>query len=189
MARLPTLQAYNYIGGSVISFRNWSYNAAGRMTQVKETVTATSAVSTIVTNYDGDGEAVRVYEPANIVNSDSYMVRSSVFGGTVTRLNNAGNKVKTTVNVDDRLIAMQYHAAPDYMIWTHTDPLGLSEAGDTKSVTTPWVTSSIGSQPQLVLRRVHIHDRRRALADWVHYLVRRKTRVVSLMICRSRVRS
>lgn len=137
----------------MISFRNWSYNAAGRMTQVKETVTATSAVSTIVTNYDGDGEAVRVYEPANIVNSDSYMVRSSVFGGTVTRLNNAGNKVKTTVNVDDRLIAMQYHAAPDYMIWTHTDPLGLSEAGDTKSVYDPmgnfinWQPAPTGPPP------------------------------------------
>jgi hypothetical protein len=53
--------SYNYAGGSVVSFRDWTYDAAGRMSQVKETVTANNSVSTYVSSHDGDGQPTLEY--------------------------------------------------------------------------------------------------------------------------------
>jgi YD repeat-containing protein len=133
--------SYNYAGGSVVSFRDWTYDAAGRMIQVKETATANSSVSTYISNHDGDGQPVIEYYQANPA-SKSYMVRSSVLGGEVlTRLDNAGNKWKSTFSVDGLLRVVQYGVSyyTQYatLQWTHIDPLGLSEAGDTKAVYDP----------------------------------------------------
>lgn len=133
--------AYDY-NGNVTAYRDWTYDAAGRMTQVQETVTNPSSVSTYVTSYDGDGKQALEYYQENPTNSKSYMVRSSVLGGKVlTRLDYAGNKAMTIVNVDGRLLAVQkgvsYANQYATVQWTHTDPLGLSEAGDTKSVYDP----------------------------------------------------
>src|SRR2546425_53900 len=36
--------SYNNAGGSVVSFRDWTYDAAGRISQVKETVTANNSI-------------------------------------------------------------------------------------------------------------------------------------------------
>jgi hypothetical protein len=70
------------------------------------------------------------------------MVRSSVLGGKVlTRLDYAGNKWKTDFNVDGLLTAVQwgvsYASSSASIQWTHVDPQGLSEAGDTKAVYDP----------------------------------------------------
>jgi YD repeat-containing protein len=120
------------------SFRDWRYDAAGRMIEVKETVTNPGSVSTYTTTYDGDGQAVREYLLENPTVSNSYLVRSSVLGEIVTRLNNAGNKVKTIVNVDGFLTATQDTSSGFSVVsWSHADPLGMSEAGDTKPVYDP----------------------------------------------------
>jgi hypothetical protein len=133
--------SYNYVGGSVVSNRDWTYDAAGRMSQARETVTANSSVSTYISNHDGDGQPVIEYYQENPA-SKSYMVRSSVLGGEVlTRLDNAGNKWKSTFSVDGLLRVVQYGVSyyTQYatLQWTHIDPLGLSEAGDTKAVYDP----------------------------------------------------
>jgi hypothetical protein len=64
------------------------------------------------------------------------MIRSSVLGGQVlTRLDSLGAKQKTVFNVDGRLTAVQFSVSDsNSVVWTHVDPLGLSEAGDTKPV-------------------------------------------------------
>jgi hypothetical protein len=56
MAMLTNTPSCNYAGGSVMSFRDWTYDAAGRMSQVKETVTANNSVSIYVSSHDGDGQ-------------------------------------------------------------------------------------------------------------------------------------
>jgi hypothetical protein len=133
--------SYNYVGGSVVSNPDWTYDAAGRMSQVKETVTANSSVSTYISNHDGDGQPAIEYYQENPA-SKSYMVRSSVLGGKVlTRLDYAGNKWKTDFSVDGLLRVVQYGVSyynqNATLQWTHIDPLGLSEAGDTKAVYDP----------------------------------------------------
>jgi len=64
------------------------------------------------------------------------MIRSSVQGGQVlTTLDSLGAKQKTVFNVDGRLTAVQFsNSGYNSITWTHVDPLGLSEAGDTKPV-------------------------------------------------------
>ena len=125
---------------TVIGSRDWAYDAAGRMIQAKDTTTANNAISTYLTAYDGDGQSVREYlqEDPNF-SGNTYLIRSSVLGEVVTRLDNAGRKVKTVVNVDGLLMAVQTsnNGFADAVSWTHVDPLGLSEAGDTKSVYDP----------------------------------------------------
>ena len=133
---------YNYVGGSIVSFRDWTYDGAGQMSQVKETVTANNSVSTYVSSHDGDGQPTLEYYQENPTYSKSYMVRSSVLGGRVlTRLDYAGNKWKTDFSVDGLLRVVQYGVSyyNQYatLQWTHIDPLGLSEAGDTKPVYDP----------------------------------------------------
>jgi hypothetical protein len=130
--------SYNYAGGSVVSFPDWTYDAAGQMAQVKETVTANNSVSTYISSHDGDGQPVVEYYQENVA-TKSFMVRSSVLGGKVlTRLDNAGNKSSTVFSVDGLLTAVQ-NVSPygSSLRWTHIDPLGLSEAGDTKAVYDP----------------------------------------------------
>jgi hypothetical protein len=129
--------SYNNMG-SVVSFRDWTYDAAGEMTQVKETITVNNSVSTYISNPDGDGQPTIEYYQENLA-SKTFMVRSSVLGGKVlTRLDNAGNKSSTVFGVDGLLMAVQ-NVSPygSSVRWTHIDPLGLSEAGDTKSVYDP----------------------------------------------------
>jgi hypothetical protein len=130
--------SYNYVGGSLVSFRDWTYDAAGRMSQVKETVTANNSVSTYISNHDGDGQPIIEYYQENLA-SKSYMLRSSVLGGKVlTRLDNAGNKSSTVFGVDGLLTVVQNVSSyGSFLRWTHIDPLGLSEAGDTKPVFDP----------------------------------------------------
>ena len=91
--------------GNVTAYRDWSYDAAGRMIQVQETTTGPSSVSTYTTSYDGDGQSVR--ESTNTTSS-SYLIRSSVLDEVITTLDSAGNKAKTVVNVDGMLLAVQF---------------------------------------------------------------------------------
>ena len=122
----------------MVSFRDWTYDAAGRMSQVRETVTANNSVSTYISSQDGDGQSTIEYYQENLA-SKSFMVRSSVLGGKVlTRLDNAGNKSSTVFDVDGLLTAVQNVSSYGSSVrWTHIDPLGLSEAGDTKAVFDP----------------------------------------------------
>jgi YD repeat-containing protein len=119
--------------------RDLTYDAAGEMVQVKETVTGTSQVSTYVTSYDGDGRQLREFLQENATNTNTYMVRSTILGGRViTRLNNAGNKVSTVINIDSRVTPVRIGAGNTGGVgWTHIDPMGLSEGGDTKAVYDP----------------------------------------------------
>jgi hypothetical protein len=129
--------SYNNMG-SVVSFRDWTYDAAGLMVQVKETVTANNSVSTYVTNHDGDGQPISEYYQENL-GAKSFMVRSSLIGGEVlTGLDNSGNKSSTVFSVDGLLTTVQNVSSYGSSLrWTHIDPLGLSEAGDTKAVYDP----------------------------------------------------
>lgn len=135
--------SYNYVGGSVVSNRDWTYDAAGRMSQVKETVTANNnSVSTYVASNDGDGQPAMESYQENPTYSRMYMVHSSVMSGKIlTRLDYAGNKWKTDFNVDGLLTVVQwgvsYASSSASIQWTHVDPQGLSEAGDTKAVYDP----------------------------------------------------
>jgi YD repeat-containing protein len=119
--------------------RDWTYDAAGKMVQVKETVTATSQVSTYVTSQDGDGRQVREFLQESATASNTYMVRSTVLGGKViTRLNNAGNKVGTVIDVDQSVSPVRIGSSDTGGVgWNHVDPRGLSEGGDTKAVYDP----------------------------------------------------
>jgi YD repeat-containing protein len=129
---------YVYAGGPVASFRDWTYDAAGDMTQVRETLTANNSVSTYVSGYDGDGQLALEYYQENANASKSYMVRSSVMNGqVVTRLDYLGNKSTTSFTIDGQLTAVQFGGASPSLRWQHIDPLSLSEAGDTKPVYDP----------------------------------------------------
>jgi len=119
-------------------FRDWTYNAAGQMVQVKETQTANNQFSTYVSNYDGDGELASEFlqeSPTGI----SYKIRSSVVGEVVTRLNNVGNKTGMTVHLDDRVTPARMSAADTGGVPfpTYDDPLQQSIAGDRKAVYDP----------------------------------------------------
>ena len=130
--------AYSWPGGSLASFRDWSYDTAGLLIKLKETVVASGWTSTYITSYDGNGRQVREYLLEDPVNSNSYMVWSSVLDEPITRLDNVGSKLKTIVNVDGMLRAVQYWSGGNPVVsWTHVDPLGLSEAGDKKPVFDP----------------------------------------------------
>jgi YD repeat-containing protein len=122
-------------GNGVTGARDWTYDAAGRMTQAKDTTTAnnTTTTSTLVTAYDGDGLSVRQYLQESLGTSNSYTMPSTVLGGSVvTWLDGSGNKVKTAVQVDGRLTAMQFKTNGTQSVqWLHRDPAGLSEVGDT----------------------------------------------------------
>ncbi|HEV7746048.1 MAG TPA: hypothetical protein VGO56_13695 [Pyrinomonadaceae bacterium] len=116
-------------------YRDWSYDAAGRMVQVQETATSPSSVATYTTGFDGDGQPVREASTTGTFTTTAYMIRSSVLDDVVTRLDSAGNKTKTVVNVDGMLKAVQFSiGGSNSVLWTHIDPLGLSEAADTKPV-------------------------------------------------------
>ncbi len=96
------------------------------------------------------------------------MVRSSVLGGKVlTRLNNAGNKSSTVFDVDGLLKVVQ-SAGPygSSLSWTHIDPFGLSEAGDTKAVYDPIGITFNGSMRQLILLRARFLLSPPATVDW-----------------------
>ena len=59
-------------------------------------------------------------------------------GEVLTRLDNVGNKSMTIFQVDGLLTAVQSpFGGYQTLSWTHTDPLGLSTSGDTKSVYDP----------------------------------------------------
>ncbi len=120
-------------------YRDWSYDAAGRMIQVQETIVSPSSTSTYTTSYDGDGQPVGESTVTASNNTTGYVIRSSVLGGQVlTRLDSAGAKQKTTFNVDGRLVVVQLSfSGSNWVSWTHIDPLGMSEAGDTKPVYDP----------------------------------------------------
>jgi hypothetical protein len=115
--------AYDF-NGNVTAYRDWTYDAAGRMIQVKETIINPNSVSTYITSYNGDGQSVREYLQENPVNSNTYIVRSSVLDDIVTRLDNAGNKRMTLVKVDGMLVGVQHPGSgySDYVYWAHTDP-------------------------------------------------------------------
>jgi len=159
--------SYNYAGGSVVSFRDWTYDAAGQMTQVKETKIANNSVSTYISRFDGDGQSMIEDSQENPA-WRSFMVRSSVLGGKVlTRLNNAGNKSSTVFDVDGLLKVVQ-SAGPygSSLSWTHIDPFGLSEAGDTKAVYDPIGITFNGSMRQLILLRARFLLSPPATVDW-----------------------
>jgi len=123
-------------------------------TQGKKTVIANNSVSTYISSHDGDGQPIIEYFQENLA-TKSFMIRSSVLGRKVlTRLDNAGNKSSTVFDVDG-LLAVVQNAGPSgsSLRWTHIDPLGLSEAGDTKSVFDPmgnyivWQHAPVGPPP------------------------------------------
>jgi YD repeat-containing protein len=120
-------------------YRDWSYDAAGRIIQVQETITNPSSVSTYTTSYDGDGQSFRESTATATYTTTGYMIRSSVLGGEVlTWLDAGGSKVKTVFKVDGRLTAVQYsYGGTNDLIWTHIDPLRMSEAGDAKPAYDP----------------------------------------------------
>lgn len=119
--------------------RDHTYNAAGLMVQLKETVTATSQFSTFVTSYDGDGNLARELLQEDPTNSTSYKVRSSVLGEVVTRLDHAGNKTGTTVHLDERVTPTRINSTDtgNVPFPTYEDPLRQSIAGDKKAVYDP----------------------------------------------------
>lgn len=135
--------------------RDHTYNAAGQVVQIKETVTATSQISTYVTSYDGDGNQAKEFLQQDPTNTTSYKVRSSVLGDVVTRLNNAGNKVGTTVHLDERVTATKINSTDTGVVPLpiYNDPLGQSIGGDRKAVYDPlgthvlWQSSPQSSPP------------------------------------------
>ena len=120
-------------------FRDWVYDTAGKMIQVKETVTATNQFSTYVASYDGDGRKVREFLQEDPVNTNAYILYSTVLGGkTLTRLNNSGSKVNTIVPIDDQVTPLIIGTGDTGSVgWVHKDPLNLSYGGDTKTVIDP----------------------------------------------------
>ncbi|HEX7333219.1 MAG TPA: Ig-like domain-containing protein [Pyrinomonadaceae bacterium] len=120
-------------------FRDLTYNAAGKMVQVKETVTATNVFSTYVVSYDGDGHTAREFFQEDPANSNTYHLRSSVLGRVITRLNNAGNKTGTTVHLDNKVTTARINSTDtgNVPFPTYEDPLRYSIAGDKKAVYDP----------------------------------------------------
>ena len=136
-------------------FRDLVYNVAGKMVQVKETVTATNVSSTYVVSYDGDGQQVREFFQEDATNSNTYHVRSSVLGDVVTRLNNAGNKRNTFVHLDSRVTPAKINSVDtgNVPFPSYEDPLRQSIAGDKKVVfdplgnLIPWQSSPQSNPP------------------------------------------
>lgn len=120
-------------------FRDLSYNAAGKMIQVKETQTANNQFSTYVASYDGDGELAMEFLQEDPTNTNSYKVRSSILGEVLTRLDNAGNKTGTTVHFDKRVTTARIDSSAEGSVGfpVYEDPLHQSIAGDKKAVYDP----------------------------------------------------
>lgn len=108
--------------------RTMAYDAAGRLTSSVET-TAFNTV-TYSAAYDGDGQLVKESTNTSPGTSDtSYIVRSTVLGDVLTRLDQSGNKKTTHVPAEGLLFATQRTSgAPGAFVQTTLrNPLGVSE--------------------------------------------------------------
>jgi YD repeat-containing protein len=108
--------------------RTIAYDAAGRMTTSVET-TQFNTVS-YTAGYDGDGQLVKESTNTSPGTSDtSYIVRSTVLGDVLTRLDQSGNKKTTHVPAEGLLFATQRTSgAPGaFVMFTYRNPLGVSE--------------------------------------------------------------
>ena len=101
-----------------------SYDAAGRV--VTNIDYAPYTTITYGSGYDGDGQLA--FESSQFYSySASYIVRSTVLGEVLTRLDQAGNKKITHVPAEGLLFATQRTDAGAYVLWTQRNPLGITE--------------------------------------------------------------
>jgi YD repeat-containing protein len=150
----PTTDTATYVNNRRT---NWNYNAEGQVLATPSTSTdsprtmtydaAGRMVSRVETNqfntvaysaaYDGDGELAfesSVTTPGTT--QTSYIVRSTVLGDVITRLDQSGNKKITHVPAEELLFATQRTDGPGPVVsFTQRDPLGVSET--TKAVYDP----------------------------------------------------
>lgn len=106
--------------------RSMSYDAAGRMVTSSET----GQFNTITYSaaYDGDGQ--EVYESSNTSpgsTESSYIVRATVLGAVLTRLDQSGNKKITHVPAEGLLFATQRTGGGNSVLATYRNPLGTTE--------------------------------------------------------------
>jgi YD repeat-containing protein len=120
---------------STDSPRSMTYDAAGRMVSSVETNQFNTV--TYSAAYDGDGELAFESSVTNPGTSQtSYIVRSTVLGDVLTRLDQAGNKKITHVPAEGLLFATQRTDGPGpFVLFTQRNPLGISET--TKAVYDP----------------------------------------------------
>ena len=108
--------------------RTMAYDAAGRMITSVETTEFNTV--TYSAGYDGDGQLVKESTNTSPGTPDaSYIVRSSVLGDVLTRLDQSGNKKTTHVPAEGLLFATQRTSgAPGaFVSTTIRNPLGVSE--------------------------------------------------------------
>ena len=116
--------------------RTTAYDAAGRM--VSSVETGALSTTTYTAAYDGDGRMAFESSTTSPGASDSsYLVRSSVLGDVLTRLDQSGNKKITYVPAEGLLFATQRASAGPgpFVLATYRNPLGISET--TKAVYDP----------------------------------------------------
>jgi len=116
--------------------RTMAYDAAGRMVSSVETGALNTTTYTCA--YDGDDEMVFESSATSPGTSDSsYIVRSSVLGEVLTRLDQSGNKKITYVPAEGLLFATQRASGGPgpLVLATYRNPLGISET--TKAVYDP----------------------------------------------------
>jgi YD repeat-containing protein len=103
-----------------------TYDAAGRM--VTNVDYASYTTITYGSGYDGDGKLL--FESSQFYSySASYIVRSTVLGDVLTRLDQSGNKKITHVPAEGLLFATQETYSSPQVIWTQRNPPGITEKG------------------------------------------------------------
>jgi len=125
---------YNFEGqvtstpaSSTDSPRTMSYDAAGRMITTIET--GSSGNITYSATYDGDGQLVKESSNTSSSSETSYIVRSTVLGEVLTRLDQSGNKKITHVPAEGLLFATQRNTPGigANVLTTYRNPLGITE--------------------------------------------------------------
>ena len=116
--------------------RTMAYDAAGRL--VSSVETGALNTTTYTAAYDGDDQMVFESSTTSPGTSESsYLVRSSVLGDVLTRLDQSGNKKITYVPAEGLLFATQRASGGPgpWVLPTYRNPLGISET--TKAVYDP----------------------------------------------------
>lgn len=112
---------------STDSPRNMSYDAAGRM--ITSVEFGQFNITTYSAGYDGDGQLVYESSSTSVTTQTSYIVRSTVLGEVLTRLDQSGNKKITHVPAEGLLFATQGTVGGSYVVETYRNPLGTTETG------------------------------------------------------------
>ena len=113
---------------STHSPRTMAYDAAGRM--VSSVETGALSTTTYTAAYDGDDQMVFEASTTSPGTSESsYIVRSSMLGEVLTRVDQSGNKTLTYVPAEGLLFATQRASGGPglYVLPTYRNPLGISE--------------------------------------------------------------